>query len=434
MNSGISMPATDSAAQKPARGLAWGIVALLWFAYLINYIDRQIAFSIFPVLHKELHFSDTQLGLVGSLFIWVYSLAMPFTGRIADVCRRDRAVVGSIALWSLATLGTGLSASTGGFLAWRAAMGVTEAFYMPAALALIADFHPGATRSKALAIHGTAQFAGIVAGGWFGGWMADSVGWRYGFILLAGAGLAYTVVMAGMFPRFPRRVSERKSGLSAPLAVLKSRCYLALTCAFFVFNFMLWMYYAWLPNWVHERYGLSLTQSGFTGSFYLQVSTVAGVLAGGGFGDWMALRVGPGRFYVAGAGLLLCSPFAWLSLASGSLTLFKLACAAFGLASGLMIANLYASAYDVVSEENYGFSAGALNFCGGLAVGTAVFLAGLWKQSVGLAILMKWAALAAAVGACFLLLVAASAFQSDRRRLASRASRWFHRAARFPGM
>ncbi len=223
MNSGISTPATDPAAQEPARGLAWGIVALLWFAYFTNYMDRQVAFSIFPVLQKELHFSDTQLGLVGSLFIWVYSLAMPFTGRIADVCRRDRAVVGSIALWSVATLGTGLSASPGGFLAWRTAMGLTEALYIPAALALIADFHPGATRAKALAIHGTAQFAGIVAGGWFGGWMVSSVGWRYGFILLAGVGLTYTIVLAGVFPRFARRVSERESGRSTPSAVLLSR-------------------------------------------------------------------------------------------------------------------------------------------------------------------------------------------------------------------
>jgi predicted MFS family arabinose efflux permease len=113
---------------------------------------------------------------------------------------------------------------------------------MPSALALIANFHPGATRLRALAIHGTAQFAGIVAGGWFGGWMADSVEWRYGFILLAGTGLTYTIVMVSMFPRFPRRVSERKYGLSTPLAVLKSRCYLALSVAFVVFNFMLWMY------------------------------------------------------------------------------------------------------------------------------------------------------------------------------------------------
>jgi len=104
--------------------LAWTTVALLWSAYLLNYLDRQAVFSIFPVLRSELHFSDTQLGLVGTLFIWVYSLCMPLTGRLADVFRRDRLVIASLVLWSLATLGTGLSTSASAFLFWRVVMGV----------------------------------------------------------------------------------------------------------------------------------------------------------------------------------------------------------------------------------------------------------------------------------------------------------------------
>ena len=145
--------------------LAWATVAFLWFAYFLNYLDRQVVFSIFPVLRRDLGFSDTQLGLVGTLFLWVYSLCMPLTGRLADVVRRDRLVLSSLLLWSLATLGTGLSTSAPAFLFWRAVMGVTESLYVPAALATIAVLHPGMTRSKALAIHSTAQFAGIVAGG-----------------------------------------------------------------------------------------------------------------------------------------------------------------------------------------------------------------------------------------------------------------------------
>src|SRR5689334_711943 len=168
--------------------LAWATVALLWFAYFLNYLDRQVVFSIFPVLRSDLGFSDTQLGLAGTLFIWVYSLCMPITGRLADIARRDRLIVSSLVLWSLATLGTGLSTSVPVFLFWRAVMGVTESLYVPAALAAIAVLHPGGTRSKALAVHGSAQFAGIIAGGWYGGWAADHIGWRPGFALLAVAG------------------------------------------------------------------------------------------------------------------------------------------------------------------------------------------------------------------------------------------------------
>ncbi|MEO8130627.1 MAG: MFS transporter, partial [Bryobacteraceae bacterium] len=147
----------------------WGTVALLWVTYFLNYIDRQVVFSIFPVLKADLHFSDTQLGLIGSVFTWVYSICMALSGRAADLFRRDRLIVGSLALWSVATLGTSASHSVTAFLIWRAVMGVTESVYVPAALSLIASLHGPETRSRALGIHMTAQIAGIAAGGWYGG-------------------------------------------------------------------------------------------------------------------------------------------------------------------------------------------------------------------------------------------------------------------------
>src|SRR5215472_2950875 len=243
------------------RHFAWAMVGLLWFAYLLNYLDRQVVFSIFPVLRSDLHFSDAQLGLVGTMFTWVYSLCMPVTGRLADRVRRDRLVVCSLVLWSLATLGTGLAASAGGFLFWRAVMGVTESLYVPAALAAIAVLHPGGTRSKALAIHSSAQFAGIIAGGWYGGWAADHIGWRTGFALLAVAGAVYAAFLWKVFPR--QRIEIRHvRRASTPGDIFKSPCYATLAVAFFAFCTMLWMLYAWFPNFIYERYHLSMTESG----------------------------------------------------------------------------------------------------------------------------------------------------------------------------
>src|ERR1017187_10739653 len=114
--------------------LAWLMAALLSIAYLVNYVDRQVVFSIFPVLERERRFSDAQLRLIGTVFIWVYSLCMPFMGRIADVLRRDRLVLVSLLLWSLATCGTGLCGAVPAFLFWRAMMGVSASLLMPARL------------------------------------------------------------------------------------------------------------------------------------------------------------------------------------------------------------------------------------------------------------------------------------------------------------
>ena len=125
-------------------------MAFLFAAFALSYINRQATLSIFPVLKKELGLSDTQLGLVGSLFGWAYALSMPVAGRIADLVRRDRLVIASLVLWSIATFGTALSHSPTSFLCWRMFMGVTESLYFPAALGIIAVLNPGPTRSRAL--------------------------------------------------------------------------------------------------------------------------------------------------------------------------------------------------------------------------------------------------------------------------------------------
>src|ERR1043166_4570772 len=109
-----------------AKARPWIVVGAIWVAFVLNYVDRQVAFSIFPILRSQLGFSELQLGLVGSVFLWIYSICCPLAGRLADVFRREYLLVGSLLLWSMATLGTSLSATPAQFLAWRGMMGVTE--------------------------------------------------------------------------------------------------------------------------------------------------------------------------------------------------------------------------------------------------------------------------------------------------------------------
>jgi predicted MFS family arabinose efflux permease len=367
-----------------------------------------------------LRFTEVQLGLIGSIFTWVYSVSMPVAGRLADLLPRRRMVLASLILWSLATLGTGFSNSVRVFLLWRAAMGVTEALYIPAALGLIAAWHGASTRSKALAIHATAQLAGIALGGWYGGWSAETIGWRAGFFVLAGVGLTYAAVLSRLLPSPPAAVEMPSRRPAAAWDIFRSRCYAALACAFFAFCAELWMLYAWLPDFVHGKFGLSLAQSGFTATFYLQGGSALGVLAGGALADAAARCWPAGRFFTAGAGVLLSAPLAYATFASGSLAAMKLAAAGFGLVAGLMIANVFAAAYDVIAERNYGFGAGVLNFVGGLSGGSSIFLTGLFKERLGVQALMGWAATASA-GSAALMLVATSAwFDRDRRALLER--------------
>ena len=167
------------------------LVAFMWVAYFLNYCDRQAVFAMFPVLKSDLGLTDMQLGLTGSIFLWVYGIGCPIAGQIGDKFSKRLLVVLSLAAWSIVTVASGFSTSAFMLLSLRAAMGVSESLYMPAAIALTANAHAPAHRSRAIAALTTAQIAGTVGGGWFGGWMAEHGHWREAFFVLGAVGLLY---------------------------------------------------------------------------------------------------------------------------------------------------------------------------------------------------------------------------------------------------
>ena len=128
-----------SAAQKQVdlERKAWLLVGFTWIAYCLNYSDRQVIFSSFPILKSELQFTDTQLGLTGSVFLWVYGLCSPIAGQIGERFSKRRLVALSLLRWSGVTALTGLSHSVGMVLTCRALTGITESLFVPAAAVVV---------------------------------------------------------------------------------------------------------------------------------------------------------------------------------------------------------------------------------------------------------------------------------------------------------
>jgi MFS family permease len=396
------------------RGRAWAVVGLLWLAFLLNYIDRQVVFSIYPSLRAELGFTNATLGLIGSVFLWVYSASSGLMGRIADVFSRDTLVVACLVLWSLAMLGTSTSGSVAVFLFWRAVMGLTEALYLPASVALIATLHAGRSRSTALAFHQTAHMIGIVIGGWGGGWTADRFGWRPGFALLAAVGIGYAFVLRAGLPRLPPDSKVQPFALDGFFSVWRSRCYQALAIAYAAFCLMLWMIYAWLPAHLYGRFHLSQAESGLAATLYLQISTAVGVVVWGFAADYLTRHVPSGRFVILGLGVLLCAPFACAVWQLGTLQGVRLASIGFGFFAAGLHSNLSSSVCDVVAPQHYGTAVGTLNLIGGAGGGLAVWLAGVYKTTVGIPVLMGAAAVISAIGAILMIAVVMTRFNRER--------------------
>jgi MFS family permease len=191
---------------------AWLIVAVLWVVAVLNYLDRIMITTMRDSLTEVIPMTDAQFGLLTSVFLWVYGLLSPLAGFLADRFNRCRLIIISLFVWSLLTWLTGYAKTFEQLIVVRALMGVSEAAYLPAALALIADYHRGSTRSLATGIHMTGLSVGTGLGG-VGGWLAEKQGWTFAFEVFGIFGIVYALVLIWVLREAPRRRRTRPDWL-----------------------------------------------------------------------------------------------------------------------------------------------------------------------------------------------------------------------------
>jgi MFS family permease len=378
---------------KPAAML---LLVFMWGAYFLNYCDRQAIFAMFPALQADLKMTDRQLGLTGTVFLWVYALGCPVAGQLGDRFSKRSLVVLSLVIWSVVTVATGFVRLPGTMLALRGAMGVSESLFMPTAIALTAAAFAAPLRSRAIAALTTAQIAGTVAGSQFGGWMADHGRWREAFFLLGGMGLIYAVPYFLFLHRAGELsvtddVTDETSGDSrrsretlALVTLVQIPTFLVLCVVFPVFVFGLWLLYGWLPTFLHDKFSLNQSDAAFNATLFLQGSTAIGLLGGGILADLLYRVTKASRLWLMIASLILCAPCLHALGNSDLLLTTRLAAAGFGLFSGLLMGNIFPAAFEVVPAVTRASAVGILNLCGGLMSGFATLFGGLWKSSLGI--------------------------------------------------
>src|SRR5690606_34280071 len=170
----------------------WLLVLLLCVVGALNYLDRMMITTMRSSILEEIPMSDAQFGLLTSVFLWIYGLLSPAAGYLADRFSRSRVIIVSLIVWSVITWLTSRATTFEELLITRALMGISEACYIPAALALIVDYHRGTTKSLATGLH----IAGIYVGqslGFTGAWLAEKNSWQYAFSVFGMIGIAYAV-------------------------------------------------------------------------------------------------------------------------------------------------------------------------------------------------------------------------------------------------
>ena len=364
----------------------WAAVALLWFVCFFNYADRQAIYSVFPLLKAEMGLTDVQLGIVGASFMWVYAAAAPLAGIVGDRFSRKSVIIVGLIFWSAITVATALSTQYSHLVICRALEGLGEAFYFPASMSMLSDYHGRDTRSRAMAIHQSSVYAGTIAGGTAAGVMGQALGWRSSFYLFGTLGILLGLVLVAWL-REPAR-SEPPAPGASPVAgiatVLKTPMVLILMAVFVGANFVAAIVLTWMPSFLHRKFEMSLGAAGFSSTFYLQIASVLGVISGGVLADRLARRRAGGRMMTQAIGLIAGVPFIFITGWTLSVPLLVLALAGFGYFKGLYDANIWASLHDVVPARLRATAVGVMNAVGWVGAGFAPIAIALASERYGM--------------------------------------------------
>jgi MFS transporter, Spinster family, sphingosine-1-phosphate transporter len=365
----------------------WRATIFLAAGTAINFGDRAAFSGVLAPLREELKLSDAALGVVSSLFLWSHALGSPIAGTLADRFSRSRLVVWSLFLWSCFIFVTGTSVGLGqlGFL--RVGLGLSECLFLPAAFALMGDYHGAATRGKAMSLLSLGAQCGVVAGGAGAAFLAQRYGWRMGFYVLGACGIGLAAISGWFLRDAPTPPSLSPQGVSPGEAyryLLKVPSYYFILAKQILAEAGTMIFLGWLPLYLLETFHLKLGEAGFAGTFMLQASLVLGIALGGWFSDRVAARDPTWRMVIFGFSCVLGAPFTMVFLMTPGFAVVAAAVAFASFFRGMGTASERPAMCDVIPPRYRSTALGLMNTCASASGALGVMVAGLLKGRFGL--------------------------------------------------
>ena len=383
---------------KNSKIYPWVVVGLLGGVALLNYMDRQMLSTMKDAMQVDIQElqSATNFGHLMAVFLWIYGLMSPVSGIIADRLSRKWLIVGSLLVWSSVTYLMGLATTFDQVFWLRSFMGVSEALYLPAGLALIADYHTGGSRSLAV--------------GGFGATLAAAYSWHTTFHWFGIIGIVYACILAVFLRDKQREVNPSEVKVEKPksMGVFASMKSLLGNVAFWVILLYFaapslpgWATKNWLPTLFAENLNLPMSQAGPMATITIAASSFIGVLLGGTLSDRWVKRNIRGRVYTGAIGLGLTIP-SLLLLGFGH-NVIGIICAGllFGIGFGMFDANNMPILCQFVGARQRATAYGIMNMVGVFAGAAITNVLGKWSDNgnlgLGFAVLAVVVAVALAV-------------------------------------
>jgi MFS family permease len=299
-------------------------LTLLLAVNLLNYIDRQVLYAVFPLIKIDFQLTDTALGFLGSAFMIFYMCSAPLLGWLGDRGSRVKLASCGVAAWSLATALSGFAPGYRSLLAARSAVGIGEASFGTVSPGLLSDFFPKERRGRILSYFYLAIPVGSALGYLLGGLLGQNFGWHAAFLMVGAPGLLLAAAVWVL--RDPKRSDVADSGsvtgktpLSGYAVFLKNRSFIMNTLAMAAMTFAMGGLAQWMPTFLYRIHHLDVARGNTLFGAITVVAGIGGTLAGGRLGDRLQRKSHKGYLVASTWGFILGIPFAIYAIAADSL-------------------------------------------------------------------------------------------------------------------
>ena len=334
---------------------------ILFCLNLLNYIDRQVLYSVFPLVQADLNLNDLQLGALASAFMLEYMCYAPVMVYLADRFHRPKLMAWSAFLWSGATLLCGAAKNYVSLLLPRALIGVGEGGFTTIAQPFLAEHAPKEKHAPLLAAFGLALPIGSALGYILGGLVGQHWGWRLAFMVVGVPGLFFAF-LAGTLLKDKAR--ERKNApcptLKDYLPLFKNRSFLCVCLAQAMMTFVMGGLAAWMPMYLHRYLQMDTAQAGTYFGGLVIVCGAAGTYVGGILAARLLKHTSKAYYQLISGCFLAALPFCWGALVCTH-TSGVLACLGVALTLLFMPTGAIAAALVATTDEKIRSMAFALN-------------------------------------------------------------------------
>ena len=298
-------------------------LSLLLAVNLLNYVDRQVIYAVFPLIKDAFTLTDASLGFLGSAFMLCYMLSAPALGWLGDRMSRVKLASGGLAFWSAATSLSGLAASYHSLLLARVSVGIGEASFGTVSPGLLSDYFPKERRGHILSYFYLAIPVGSAFGYLLGGILGKKFGWQAAFLIVGLPGLLLAIPLWLLHEPERGATEEKVPAVAIPrrtdyASLFSNRPYIINTMAMTAMTFGMGGLAQWVPTFLCRVHELDLAAANTYFGGITVLAGVAGTLVGGWLGDFVQGKMRKGYLLVSGWGFVIGAPLAVYALVTPS--------------------------------------------------------------------------------------------------------------------